>query len=83
MIIKHKETKERSFFLDTKITSDLKVATKPTGWKKSITGWKKSITGWKQSIVGMEIFVDFVKAALAASVSSTADKTLSLCSFVF
>ena len=31
----------------------------------------------------MEIFVDFVKAALAASVSSTADKTLSLCSFVF
>ena len=69
LIIKHKETKERSFFLDTKITSDLKVATKPTGWK--------------QSIAGMEIFVDFVKAALAASVSSTADKTLSLCSFVF
>ena len=69
LIIKHKETKERSFFLDTKITSDLKVATKPTGWK--------------QSIAGMENFVDFVKAALAASVSSTADKTLSLCSFVF
>ena len=75
LIIKHKETKKRSFFLDTKITSDLKVATKPTGWKKSIAGWK-------QSIAGMEIFVDFVKAALAASVSSTADKTLSLCSFV-
>ena len=47
------------------------------------TGLKQSIAGWKQSIVGMEIFVDFVKAALAASVSSTADKTLSLCSFVF
>ena len=61
LIIKHKETKKRSFFLDTKITSDLKVATKPTGWKQSIAGWK-------QSIAGMEIFVDFVKAALAASV---------------
>ena len=29
--IKHKDTKGRSFFLDTKITSDLKVATKPCG----------------------------------------------------
>ena len=30
-LIKHKDTKERSFSLDTKTTSDLKVATKPCG----------------------------------------------------
>ena len=30
-IKKHKDTKEQRFFLDTKITSDLKVATKPCG----------------------------------------------------
>ena len=30
-LIKHKDTKERSFSLDTKTTSDLKVATKPYG----------------------------------------------------
>ena len=30
-IKKHKDTKEQSFFLDTKITSDLKVATKLCG----------------------------------------------------
>ena len=33
MDLKHKDTKGQSFFLDIKVTSDLKVATKPCGWE--------------------------------------------------
>ena len=32
-ILKHKDTKEQSISLDTKVTSDLKVATKACGGK--------------------------------------------------
>ena len=83
LIIKHKETKKRSFFSWYKDNKRLKSRHKAYLMETKPTGLKQSIAGWKQSIAGMEIFVDFVKAALAASVSSTADKTLSLCSFVF
>ena len=36
LIFKHKDTKEQSFSLDTKTTSDLKVATKPCGLQVAI-----------------------------------------------
>ena len=36
-IKKHKDTKEQSFILDTKATSDLEVATKPCGWKSLLS----------------------------------------------
>ena len=76
LIIKHKETKKRSFFSWYKDNKRLKSRHKAYRMET-----KHSRMETKHS--RMEIFVDFVKAALAASVSSTADKTLSLCSFVF
>ena len=54
--MKHKDTKGQSFFLDTKITSDLKVATKPCGGIFFAVVYS----------LRMEIFVTLVKAAIAA-----------------
>ena len=60
-MIKTQRHKERKGFLDTKTTSDLKVATKPCGREIFVD-------------CGREIFVAFVKAALLLSVSSAAEK---------
>ena len=60
-MIKTQRHKERKGFLDTKTTSDLKVATKPCGREIFVD-------------CGREIFVAFVKAALLLSLSSAAEK---------